>query len=106
MDAIQTGSTEFDGVAPGHYELTQGDPPRVVALDANVSQQVESGAGVPAYAVSGTLQTEAGAAFTGDAVVSAGAGGQRAGVQAAGVRVQPRRLQLCGGCGGQMEGAC
>ena len=43
-------------MAPGQYELTQGDPPRVVALDANTSQQVEAGAGIPAVAVSGTLQ--------------------------------------------------
>jgi hypothetical protein len=28
LDAAATGSTEFTGVAPGHYELQQGDPPR------------------------------------------------------------------------------
>ncbi len=70
MDAIQTGSTEFTGVAPGHYELTQGDPPRVLELDANTSQQVEPGAGIPAVAVSGTLQTASGAPFNGQAVVT------------------------------------
>jgi hypothetical protein len=31
----QTGATEFTGVAPGHYELTQGDPPRIAELDAD-----------------------------------------------------------------------
>jgi len=70
MDEIQTFSTEFSGVAPGHYELTQGDPPRVLALDANTSQQVEPGAGIPAVAVSGTLQTAAGAPFNPQAVVT------------------------------------
>jgi hypothetical protein len=69
MDAIQTGSTEFTGVAPGQYELTQGDPPRVVELDANTSQQVEPGAGIPAVAVSGTLQTATGGSLSGEAVV-------------------------------------
>ncbi len=57
MDAVRTGSTEFVGVAPGQYELTQGDPPRVVELDANASQQIEPGAGLPAFPVAGTLQS-------------------------------------------------
>jgi hypothetical protein len=68
--AKQGGMAEFIGVAPGQYELTQGDPPRVVELDANTSQEVEPGAGIPAVAVSGTLQTASGAPFSGDAVVS------------------------------------
>jgi hypothetical protein len=70
MDAIQTGNAEFTGVAPGQYELTQGDPPRVVELDANTSQKVEPGAGIPAMAVSGTLQTATGAPLNGEAVVT------------------------------------
>ena len=70
LDAIQTGGTEFSGVAPGHYELTQGDPPRVVVLDAESSQHVEPGAGIPAYAVSGALETATGARLTGQAVVT------------------------------------
>jgi hypothetical protein len=60
MDAITNGRAEFTGMAPGQYEITQGDPPRVVELDANTSQQVEAGAGIPAVAVSGTLQTATG----------------------------------------------
>jgi hypothetical protein len=64
------GVAYLAGVAPGQYELTQGDPPRVVELDASTSQQVEPGAGIPAFAVSGTLQTAAGAPFTGDADVT------------------------------------
>jgi hypothetical protein len=70
MDAMRTGGTEFTGVAPGQYELTQGDPPRAVEIDANTSQQVDPGAGVPAVAVSGTLQTANGGPFTGEATVT------------------------------------
>jgi hypothetical protein len=66
----QSGVAELTGIAPGHYELTQGNPPRVVELDANSSQQVEPGAGIPAVAISGTLQTANGAPLTGDAVVA------------------------------------
>ncbi|HEV2487963.1 MAG TPA: carboxypeptidase regulatory-like domain-containing protein [Terracidiphilus sp.] len=70
MDAITNGRAEFTGMAPGQYEITQGDPPRVVELDANTSQQVEPGAGIPAVAVSGTLQTATGGPLTGEAVVT------------------------------------
>jgi hypothetical protein len=69
-DAIRTGATEFTGVAPGQYEITQGDPPRIVEIDANASQQVEPGAGIPALAVSGTLQNANGSPFNGEATVS------------------------------------
>lgn len=64
QDSTQSGVREFTGVAPGQYEVTQGDPPRVVELDANASQQLEAGAGIPAFAVSGTLQSAAGAPIT------------------------------------------
>jgi hypothetical protein len=61
------GVTEFSGVAPGAYELTQGDPPRIMEMNANASQQVDQEAGVPAAAVNGTLQpaqgTELGGAY-------------------------------------------
>ncbi len=49
MDAITNGHADFSGIAPSQYELTQGDPPRVLVLDANSSQQVEPGAGIPAF---------------------------------------------------------
>jgi hypothetical protein len=70
MDAITNGRAEFTGMAPGQYEITQGDPPRVVELDANTSQQVEPGAGIPAVTVSGTLQTTTGGPLSGEAVVT------------------------------------
>jgi hypothetical protein len=69
MDAKQPGSMVFPGVAPGQYELTQGDPPRVLALDANASQQVQPDAGLPAVAVSGALETATGAPLPDGAVV-------------------------------------
>jgi 5-hydroxyisourate hydrolase-like protein (transthyretin family) len=70
MDALQSGATEFAGVAPGQYQLTQGDPPRVVELDANTSEQIEPGAGLPATQVSGTLETADGGRFDGSALVT------------------------------------
>jgi protocatechuate 3,4-dioxygenase beta subunit len=57
LDAMQTGSTEFNGVAPGHYELAQGDPPRVVQMDATASMQVDPTLGVATTTVRGTLRT-------------------------------------------------
>lgn len=65
LDAAQTGTTEFSGVAPGRYELAQGDPPRVVELDASTSQQVDPSLGAPTVAVHGTLVTNGGAKSTG-----------------------------------------
>jgi hypothetical protein len=69
-DVTQSERTEIGGIAPGQYELTQGDPPRVVVLDASTSQQVEPNAGIPAFPLSGTLQSATGAPFTGEAVVT------------------------------------
>ena len=66
LDAMQTGTTEFSGVAPGRYELAQGDPPRVVELDANTSQQVDPTLGTPAVAVHGTLVRSAGVQSAGE----------------------------------------
>lgn len=66
----QPGVAELTGIAPGQYELTHGDPPRVVELDANSSQQVEPGAGIPAVALSGTLETATGGPLTSTAVVT------------------------------------
>ena len=70
MDVNQSDRTEIGGLAPGQYELTQGDPPRVVVLDAITSQQVDSSAGIPAFPLSGTMQTGSGEPITGEAVVT------------------------------------
>ena len=60
-DPIHTGVVEFSGIAPGHYQLLQGNPPRISELDANSSQAVDSNAGAPAVTVSGTLRSTTGA---------------------------------------------
>jgi hypothetical protein len=70
MAAIDNGRAEFTGVAPGQWELTQGDPPRVVDMDATTSQQVDPDSGIPAAPVSGTLQIATGVALPGDALVT------------------------------------
>jgi Carboxypeptidase regulatory-like domain len=66
MDALRTGSVEFSGVAPGHYELTQGEPPRVVDLDATSSQDVDPNSGTPAVSITGTLRVAGGAVLPDD----------------------------------------
>jgi hypothetical protein len=62
-------SVDFAGVAPGHYQVTQGDPPRFVEVDATTSQQVDPSAGVPTQKISGTVQTADGQPYTGRGVV-------------------------------------
>jgi hypothetical protein len=64
------GTMEMSGIAPGHYELTQGDPPRMVELDANSSQQVDPSAGVPTQTVSGVVQSAPGVPLTGRAGIA------------------------------------
>jgi uncharacterized surface anchored protein len=66
LDSLQTGTTEFNGVAPGHYELAQGDPPHIVEMDATASQQVDPSLGTPTVAVRGFLRTAAGATLADD----------------------------------------
>ncbi|MGO9336379.1 MAG: carboxypeptidase-like regulatory domain-containing protein [Terracidiphilus sp.] len=72
LDSAQTegGTTEFIGVAPGRYELSQGDPPRILELDAASSMQVDPALGVPAVSILGTLRTLAGAPLTDECNVS------------------------------------
>jgi hypothetical protein len=60
VNALQTGTTDFTGMAPGHYELVQGDPPRITELDAASSQQVDPDAGSPAPTVAGILRMATG----------------------------------------------
>ena len=60
---LKSGNIEFTGVAPGRYELAEGDPQRVVDLDASVSEQVDPNAGAPMLAVTGTVQMASGAAL-------------------------------------------
>jgi hypothetical protein len=62
-DGPQSGFVEFTGVAPGHYELMHGDPPRIVELDAASTQAIDPTAGAFAASVTGTLRTTGGAAL-------------------------------------------
>lgn len=70
LDALRTGSVEMDGIAPGHYQLTQGQPQRVIDLDLSASQQVDPAAGTPANAVSGRLMMSSEEPPPDDATVS------------------------------------
>ncbi|HEY3628022.1 MAG TPA: carboxypeptidase-like regulatory domain-containing protein [Terracidiphilus sp.] len=65
-DPMRTGVVEFSGVAPGRYELVQGDPPRVSELDAGSSGVVDPNGGAPAVTVTGMLRSPAGVAVPGD----------------------------------------
>ena len=70
MAAGDTGTMEMNGIAPGHYQITQGDPPRVISLGLTASQQVDPNAGSPSNAVSGRLRLQSGAPPPDDATVS------------------------------------
>jgi len=63
------GVMELAGLAPGSYQLTQGNPPRMVDLDASSNQQVDPSAGVPTQTVSGVVQTVSGAALEDRAMI-------------------------------------
>jgi len=60
---IANGTAEFAGLPPGHYELQQGDPPRIADLNASASQQVLPGAGTPTAAIHVTLRNANGSAL-------------------------------------------
>ncbi len=66
----QNGAMEIAGIPPGHYELTQGDPPRIVELDLLSSLQVDPNAGSAALAVRGRLRMASGAPVPGDPTVT------------------------------------
>ena len=61
------GIMEVDGLAPGRYELTQGNPRRVAELDAETSESVDPSLGTSAVTVTGTLVSAAGAPLGGEA---------------------------------------
>ena len=70
MSDPRGGTTEIGGIAPGHYELTQGDPPRIVDLDLTASQQVDANAGSAANAVEGRVRMTSGAPVPDEITVS------------------------------------
>jgi protocatechuate 3,4-dioxygenase beta subunit len=70
VNALQPGSMEMNGIAPGHYQLTQGDPPHTLDLDLTAAQQIDPNAGTAAHPLAGRLQMLSGAPPPDDAMVS------------------------------------
>ncbi len=66
----RTGTAEISGVAPGHYELAQGDPPRILDLNLTTSQQVDTNAGSATDAVTGRVRMASGARVPEDITMS------------------------------------
>ena len=65
MSDPRAGTAEIGGIAPGHYELTQGDPPRIVDFDLSSRQQVDPNTGSAAIAVTGRVRMASGAPVAG-----------------------------------------
>jgi hypothetical protein len=65
--AVQRGTIEVTGIAPGHYELTHGNPPRTLELDAASDLEIDANAGTLAVSVTGTLRSPSGASIDEDA---------------------------------------
>ena len=63
--AAGTGELEFSGVAPGHYDLTEGNPPRILEFNATTSQQIDSSLGTPVVGIKGSLRNASGAPLPG-----------------------------------------
>jgi len=70
MSDPRAGTAEISGIAPGHYTLTQGNPPRIVDLELNASQQVDANAGSAANAVEGRVRMASGASVPEEVTVS------------------------------------
>jgi hypothetical protein len=58
-----SGLVEFSGVAPGHYSVLQGDPPRVTEIDATGSQEVDLSPGTSTFGVDMKVKMADGAAL-------------------------------------------
>jgi Carboxypeptidase regulatory-like domain len=56
LDPIGTGVDQFQGLAPGHYEVTTGDPPRFIEMEATESGAIDPNGGAAMMAVSGLLR--------------------------------------------------
>jgi len=64
-----SAEAEFSGVAPGRYELAQGDPQRTVEIDATADQQFDPATGTPTVEVSGSLKSASGTTIEHDFTV-------------------------------------
>jgi protocatechuate 3,4-dioxygenase beta subunit len=70
MSDPRAGTAEISGIAPGHYTLTQGNPPRIFDLDLTASQQVDANAGSAANALEGRVRMASGAPVPEEITVS------------------------------------
>jgi len=57
-DQVRDGIAEFTGVSPGHYQLLQGDPPRIVEIDAANSLQISANAGIATVPIHLVVQAD------------------------------------------------
>jgi protocatechuate 3,4-dioxygenase beta subunit len=57
----QPGSISLPGLAPGHYIVTHGNPPRTVELDASATQEIADDEGATTVSVGGSVRTTSGA---------------------------------------------
>jgi hypothetical protein len=65
IPVTHNNTTEFEltGIAPGNYELTQGNPPRVVDIDVTTNQQISPNPDSPSAILSGLLRSADGSAL-------------------------------------------
>jgi hypothetical protein len=56
-----SGTVEVSGLAPGHYEIRQDDPPRKVEVDLSGNLEVDTSAGAPLAAVTAAVRMSDGA---------------------------------------------
>ena len=56
----QGRTLELGGVAPGHYELAQGEPQHVIDVNLNADQQIDAEAGAAASSVKGMVRMVSG----------------------------------------------
>lgn len=57
-----TGTAEFSGVAPGHYELEVGNPSRTMELESNSSQQIDLSQATSSLQVAAWVRSSTGGA--------------------------------------------
>jgi hypothetical protein len=56
------GLMEFRGMAPGHYSVMQGDPPRVTEIDTTGNQELDTSSGAPTFSVDMKIRMSDGSA--------------------------------------------
>ena len=56
IESVGRGPWDVSGLPPGHYDLSLGDPPRTMELDASSSMEVSPASGTPSQPVDGTVR--------------------------------------------------